>query len=267
MLTVCGSTDIGRQRPQNQDTFVIADLESGVTSRPCIRTDVSVCRPGLLLLVCDGMGGAAAGDVAAKVAALSIQHDLEIAPDVVRAPGPSLEHALAGANQAIIAEAKIHPEEHGMGTTCTAAILSPDRLTIAQVGDSRAYMLRDGTLRALTRDQNLAVELAGKGELTSEQIALSPFRHILVQALGTKPQVQPVETDVELRENDRLLLCSDGLHGSVSDESIAEILGGTSNPSLAAQALIAAALSAGGPDNVTVVVANCGPLRRMTTLH
>ena len=268
LLTVCGGTDIGSQRPQNQDTFVIADLESGLVSRPCIRTDVSVSRPGLLLMVCDGMGGAAAGDVAASVAAASIQHDLEQAgPAVVQAPGASLNHAIVGANQAIRKEAEVHPEERGMGTTCTAAIVSPTHLTIAQVGDSRAYMLRDGQLRALTRDQNIASEMGASGALSAEQVARSPYRHILAQALGTQANVKPVGTEEELCEGDCLLLCSDGLYGPVSDKAIAAILNSTPDPFLAAKALIDAALAAGGPDNVTVVVANCGPLRRQTTLH
>jgi len=268
LLTVCGGTDIGSIRKQNQDTFVIADLESGSISRPSVRTDVSVSRPGLLLLVCDGMGGAAAGDVAARVAAESIQHELEAAGSAVaRAPGPSLEHAIVGANQAVFNEAQVHPEDRGMGTTCTAAIVSPDRVAIAQVGDSRAYLLRDGQLRVLTRDQSIASELLGNGTFSSEDIAHSPFRHLLSQAVGTKDHVEPVGTDQELLEDDRLLLCSDGLHGPVSDAAIADILNRTPDPFAAAQALIAAALAAGGPDNVTVVVANCGPLRRQTTLH
>ncbi len=268
LLTVCGGTDIGSQRPQNQDTFVIADLEAGSISRPRIGTDVSVSRHGLLLLVCDGMGGAAAGDVAANVAAATIHHDLERAgAAVMRAPGASLNHAISGANEAILKEAEAHPEERGMGTTCTAAIVSPNHLTIAQVGDSRAYLLRDGTLRALTRDQTLASELGGCGALSAEETARSPFRHILAQAVGTRANVKPVATEEELREGDRLLLCSDGLYEPVSDKEIAEILNGTPDPCLAAKALIAAALAGGGPDNVTVVVANCGHLRSRTTLH
>jgi len=261
LLTVCGGTDIGSKRQQNQDTFVIADLESGVISRPCVRTDVSISRPGLLLLVCDGMGGAAAGDVAAHLAAVSIKHELEIAGStVVRAPDRSLEHAISQANRAIFNEAETHPAEKGMGTTCTAAIVSPEKIAIAQVGDSRAYLLRDANLRALTRDQTIAAELFGAGALDHQQVARSPFRHILAQALGTKGHVEPVMTDVDMREGDRLLLCSDGLHGPLPDADIAAILNRQPDPFLAAQGLIAAAIAAGGPDNVTVIVANCGVL-------
>jgi serine/threonine protein phosphatase PrpC len=260
-LTVCGGTDIGSHREHNQDTFVIADLGSGEQSRPCLSTDVSISKPGLLMLVCDGMGGAAAGDVAANVAAASIKEELHAAGGAVsRSPGQSLDRAVRGANRAILDEATSHPEERGMGTTCTAAIISPQRLAIAQVGDSRAYLLREGQLTTLTRDQTMASELVDAGVLQPDQVATFPYRHVLAQALGTHAKIQPVISDVELREGDRVMLCSDGLHGPVSDRAIADILNRSSDASVAAKALIAAALEQGGPDNITVVVADCGPL-------
>jgi serine/threonine protein phosphatase PrpC len=262
VLTVCGGTDVGSKRRENQDTFVIADLESGRMSRPCIRTDVWVSRPGVLMLVCDGMGGQAAGEVAAQLAAASVQRELQAEGDNVgQAPEHSLKRAVLGANKAILNEAKAHPEERGMGTTCTAAIVSPDRLAIAQVGDSRAYLLRAGQLRALTRDQTLVSELLESGALKKDDVAHFPFRNVLAQALGTKADVHPVITDVDLREGDRVLLCSDGLHSAVPDETIGAIMSGTPDVADLSQALIAAALAAGGPDNVTVVVADCGPMK------
>jgi len=261
LFTVCGGTDTGSQRNQNQDTFVIADLESGRIERPCISTDVWVARPGVLMLVCDGMGGPAAGDVAAQLAASSIKQRLQAEGDNVgRAPTHSLKRAVLDANKVILDEANAHPEERGMGTTCTAALVSPDRLAIAQVGDSRAYLMRDGRLRPLTRDQTLVADLLASGALKEDQVEQFPFRHVLAQALGTKPSVTPVITDVEVREGDRVLLCSDGLHGAVPEATIAAILSGTRKVAEASQALIDAALAAGGPDNVTVVVADCGPL-------
>jgi PPM family protein phosphatase len=265
VLTVCGGTNIGSERKQNQDTYVIADLESGRVSRPCIRTDVWVSRPGVLMLVCDGMGGRAAGDVAAQLAAESIKHDLQAEGDNVgRAPGESLNRAVLGANKVILDEAHAHPEEWGMGTTCTAAIVSPDRLAIVQVGDSRAYLFREGRLHTLTRDQTLASDLVDSGALKRDEVESFPYRHVLAQALGTNAKVKPVTTNIDLREGDRVLLCSDGLHGPVSDETIGSILTHTPDVAEVSQALIAAALAAGGPDNVTVVIADCGPLTRMT---
>jgi hypothetical protein len=122
----------------------------------------------------------------------------------VNAPGPTLKSALEGANRAILAEASAHPEDKGMGTTCTAAVFGLDHLSLAQVGDSRAYMLRDGRLELLTRDQTMASELVEAGVLRPDQVEHFPYRHVLVQALGTAGRVQPVITDVPLREGDRV---------------------------------------------------------------
>jgi protein phosphatase len=262
MLTVCGGTNAGAQRRENQDTFVITDLESGEVSRPCIRTDVWVSRPGVLMLVCDGIGGRAAGAVAAQLAASVIQSELQSEGDNVgQAPVHSLKRAVIGANDTVHEQAQVHPGERGMGTTCTAAILSPDRLSIAHVGDSRAYLLRDKRLVTLTRDQTLAADLVDAGVLKPGEVEHFPYRHVLAQALGTSRHVEPATSDVELREGDRVLLCSDGLHGVVSEQTIATILTKVTDAAEASRELIAAALQAGGPDNVTVVVADCGPLR------
>jgi len=260
-LTVCGGTNIGADRKKNQDTFVIAELDSGRVSRPCLRTDVTVSRPGLLMVVCDGMGGAAAGEVASRLAAMSIKEHLQTeGKQAGAAPVQSLERAVLNANDAILGQARTHPEEKGMGTTCTAAILSPGHVAVAQVGDSRAYLLRDGQLRALTRDQTIAAQLVDSGVLSPDEADRFPYRHVLSQALGTRGTVDPVITDEELREGDRVLLCSDGLHGPVSDEAIAQILGSAGDVAVASEKLIAAAVSAGSSDDITVVVAECGPI-------
>jgi protein phosphatase len=256
-LAICGATDVGVCRANNQDTFVIADLRSGDLSNPCSRTEFPLSRQGILLLVCDGMGGAAAGDLAARIAAEAIKHQLVGAGSVVtKHPDRSLKDAVLGANGAILAEAKARPEARGMGTTCTAAILLPDRLFIAQVGDSRAYLLREGRLKLLTRDQTMAEDLVQQGLLSPEH-AYFAFGHILSQAVGTQSRVEPIISELSLRRGDRLLLCSDGLHGPVPDEEIAPVLGGAADINSVAHQLIRAALAAGGPDNVTVVVADC----------
>jgi protein phosphatase len=262
-LAVWGGTDIGSKREQNQDAFVITNLASSRTSHVPERVDVFLSRPGVLLLVCDGMGGAPAGDVAAQLAAVAIEDELRAAAaEVVREPGVMLKRAVEGANGAIRAEASAHPEERGMGTTCTAAVCSPEGLSVAQVGDSRAYIFRDRHLERLTRDQTIAARLVDEGVLEPSQVASFPFRHVLAQALGTEGNVRPVVTDHDLRENDRVLICSDGLHGPVDERTIAAILAAVPGAEEAARALIDAALTAGGPDNVTVVVADCGPLDR-----
>jgi PPM family protein phosphatase len=268
IFTVCGGTDVGRERADNQDAFVIADLSSGVVSCPCARTEVEVTRPGMLVVVCDGMGGRPAGDVAAKVAASAVKDELTVAgSEVVEAPGRALESAVEGANRAILETARAHPEDKGMGTTCTAAVFGPDHAAFAQIGDSRAYLMRGGRLQLLTRDQTMAAELVEAGALRPEQVAHFPYRHVLLQALGSSSGVLPVITDLVLEEGDRVLLCSDGLHGPVPEESIAAILRVSGDPFEATRALVAAALHAGGPDNVTAVVTDCGRLESSAATH
>jgi len=258
-VAVCGATNVGLVRPQNEDTFMIADLASGELSCPCIGTDFSVSPSGVLLLVCDGMGGHAAGEIASRVAAQAIKESLvSEGPTVTQHPVESLKHAVMDANQAVLDEAGAKPEERGMGTTCTAAIMLPSRLVIGQVGDSRAYLYRDGKLHALTHDQSLVSQLMDAGLLDAEEARRSPYRNVLLQALGGKTRLEPVVTEVAVRASDRVLLCSDGLHGSVTDTRIAEIVATTRDLTAAAKALIEEALHAGGPDNVTVVVAECG---------
>ena len=171
---------------------MIADLRSGDLSNPCNRTEIPLSRQGILLLVCDGMGGAAAGDLAARIASDAIKQQLVGAgPEVAEHPNESLTNAVWGANGAVLAEAKAHPETRGMGTTCTAAIVLPDRLFIAQIGDSRAYLLHDGRLQLLTRDQTMADEMVEAGALRPEDVATYPYRHILLQAVGTRSTIEP----------------------------------------------------------------------------
>jgi protein phosphatase len=144
-----------------------------------------------------------------------------------------------------------------MGTTCTAAIVLPDRVSVAQVGDSRAYLLRDGRLQRMTRDQTMADQLVEMGALRPEQASTYRYRHILTQAVGTQSSIEPVTSEARLQRGDRILLCSDGLHGPVPDHEIARILGAPADVNRVTHDLIQAALAAGGPDNVTVVVADC----------
>jgi protein phosphatase len=167
----------------------------------------------------------------------------------------ALGDAVAVANRAILNEARARSKQHGMGTTCTAVIVRPGMLTVAQVGDSRAYLLHEGNLCPLTKDQSLARELQDAGVLTADQARTFPMRNVLSQALGTKPAVEPVISEHTLAPGDRLLLCSDGLHGVVSDPQIKAALDHAGQLTDATKALVDSALAAGGSDNVTVVVA------------
>jgi serine/threonine protein phosphatase PrpC len=258
-LRVCGATDIGLEREENQDTFVIADLSSGKVSCPCVEVGLSLPDNGYLLLVCDGMGGAAAGEVAARIAAGSIRQELVDSGDAVSAhPDEALSDAVAVANRAILSDARTQPERRGMGTTCTAAIVLPDMLTVAQVGDSRAYLLRGGQLLALTKDQSLAAQMLDQGALTPDQMSSFSRRHVLLQALGTRTAVEPVISQYRLVAGDRVLLCSDGLHGCISESDIRASLRDSGDLTSVTKTLVDRALAAGGEDNITVVVAEYG---------
>jgi serine/threonine protein phosphatase PrpC len=238
-LSSFAGTDVGRVRSGNEDSYF------------CGRT---------VFAVADGLGGHQGGEVAsaAVVEPLAALDGREFAE-----PGEAAE-ALAAAilegNSAILERAAGDPGLWGMGTTVTAAALAGDRhLQLAHVGDSRAYLLRDGSLDQLTTDHTVVGELVRRGRLTPEQAAIHPERSILTRAVGLDPRV-PVDTPdpLELRDGDQVLLCSDGLTEAVDDGRIAELLSATDDGDAACRSLIDAANAAGGPDNITVVLLRAG---------
>ncbi len=203
-----------------------------------------------LLLVADGMGGHPCGDVASRVAADAVVGALA-------AGAPDLVEAIAQADAAVLRAGEDGTGAPGMGTTCVACRGCADGLEIAWIGDSRAYRLRDGRLEALTRDHNEAQHLVDEGLLAPEQAMHHPGRHMLARALGLGG-LERSEIDtctVPAAAGDRVLLCSDGLSGELDDERIAALLNQHSDDQAAVDALIEAALAAGGHDNVTVVTA------------
>jgi serine/threonine protein phosphatase PrpC len=220
-------SDVGLVRRQNEDSFVAV--------------------PGMYA-VCDGMGGARAGEVASQ-AACSILADLPpaVGPDV-------LLEAIDEANRAIRDRSLGDPDLSGMGTTLTVASGTGPALSIAQVGDSRAYLLHEGRLRQVTQDHSLVAEMIRRGQLTAEQAAVHPHRSIITRALGTEDSVSPDVFELMLDPGDKVLLCSDGLSGMVPEEEIESLLSEAHMPEIAAEGLVAAALDHGGEDNVTVVV-------------
>ncbi len=226
--TIC-KTDTGRQRPANED--------SAIARAP-------------VFVVADGMGGARAGEVASRLAIDAFQEGL---PD-----SGNSEEMLAGrvreANRAIYDKALEEPDLQGMGTTLTAAYLDDARLAIAHVGDSRAYLFRDGELRRLTQDHSLVDELVRRGKLTEEQAAEHPQRSIITRALGIERDVEVDTWSYPVRAGDVLLLCSDGLTSMVSEERVAKVLSTVASLERAAGKLIEAANEAGGRDNITVVL-------------
>jgi protein phosphatase len=246
----------GRARERNQDNFLVANLESGERHPRGVAGSARVSGAGLSFTVCDGMGGAVAGEVASRMA-------VDILYAAMLRGGPpgtcdALARRLVGAIEAagnLIFEAARHETSlRGMGTTVTAAALIDHTLLVAEVGDSRAYLLRQGQLKQITKDQSLVSRLIEAGRLTEAEAESSPVSHVILQALGTAEKVQVDLTFVELRAGDRLLLCSDGLHGPVRANAIRETLAGIANPAACSAQLVQQAGSAGGNDDTTAVV-------------
>jgi serine/threonine protein phosphatase PrpC len=228
-LVAAGVTDVGRVRDGNEDDFIDQADRLG------------------LVAVADGMGGHRAGEVASATALEALRAAV--------ANGRSLRDAIEGANDAVLEKSEADRELHGMGTTLTAGMLGSDGyLVVGHVGDSRAYLLRDGKLTQITDDHSLVEEMVRGGELTPEQAEVHPRRSIITRALGIDPQVEVDEYPIDLRPGDRILLCSDGLTTMVRPDDIASILNREHDPKRAAQLLVDAANDAGGEDNVTAVI-------------
>lgn len=231
---MAGLSDPGRLRERNEDA---------IAARPDI---------GLAVLA-DGMGGHQAGDVASRMAVDIVTRRITEHP---AGPAPAVEEAIQQANSAIYDAAQGRADYRGMGSTVVVALFSGSHLWVAHVGDSRLYRLRDGRLEQLTRDHSLIQELVNRGLFTAEEARQSVAKNLVTRALGVDASVAPDITEETLRVGDIYLLCSDGLNDVLSDEEIEQIL--TQHPDRlneAAQRMIADANRRGGPDNVSVVLA------------
>lgn len=252
-----GRTDVGQVREHNEDNFIVADLSR--KTRGLLESDrVQLVGPrGTLMAVCDGMGGAAAGEVASQLAVDIIYERMsegdppkdrdDIARRIVR--------AIEDAGARIYAEAKADRSRRGMGTTSTVAALVDDHLFFGQVGDSRGYVLRAGKLVQVTRDQSLVNQLIEAGQLTEEEAETFEHNNIILQALGTAESVQVDLTYLHLRRGDVVMLCSDGLSGMMRADEIREVLSTAKDPLEACKALTDRSNQAGGHDNITCIVA------------
>ena len=230
-LTSFGSrTDIGCLRDHNEDSLVVTPP---------------------LFAVADGMGGHAAGEVASEIAVRVLS---ELAPE--HPDGEALGRAIEEANRAVIHAAREGRGRQGMGTTMTAAMLEGERLVIAQVGDSRAYLLHQGKLQQLTRDHSLMADMIEAGQLTPEEARTHPQRSVITRALGSDAHLHPDIYEINVETGDRLLICSDGLSGMIFDDQIENTLRRVQDPQRCASQLVNEAIAAGGHDNVTVIVAD-----------
>jgi protein phosphatase len=205
-----------------------------------------------VIAVADGMGGAKAGEVAAQVAVDEVgELTAPVSADQIRS-------AVERANETIRRMASEDPDKSGMGTTLTAATLEDGRLDVVHVGDSRAYLWRDGALRQLTEDHSVVAELVRRGSLSPEDAEHHPHRNVITRALGAEPEVAADTVSEYLRDGDVVLLCSDGLSSYVGEDRIADDLRAAGTLDEAARALVERANAAGGTDNVTVVLARVG---------
>ena len=250
-LASSGLTDVGLVRTNNEDSYRILE-------------------PLNLFVLSDGMGGEAHGEIASALAVETIvKHCMDSADNPeVTLHGESkqkwsektrqLESAVHLANEKIFQSAKENPEQRGMGATVTAAWVDGTRLSIAHVGDSRAYILRSGNLQQLTKDHSLVAEQVRRGILTPVEAERSEMQSVLLRALGAQPEIEVDADEHVLFPRDILLLCSDGLTRMVTDPEIAGTLQAETDPEKAARRLVDLAKESGGQDNITVIVSRVG---------
>jgi serine/threonine protein phosphatase PrpC len=254
---VFARTEVGCARERNEDSFLVLNLATGESGlQPQARIQ-PLEPPGTILGVCDGMGGAAAGDVAARIALDALDRVMrERAPVVdVDSAEAALLCVVTTANRAVLDHAKANIDKRGMGTTLTAAALFGPDVVVVQVGDSRAYVKRGNMLQQITMDQNVVGQMIATGRLSPEQARTAKQRNMLLEAIGVQERVGPDLVRARVQAGDTLLLCSDGLTGPLEDRKVLELLIAHPDPVRACRALTEAACAQGGPDNVTVAIA------------
>jgi PPM family protein phosphatase len=233
MIRSFGKSHVGNVRTNNEDYFA-ANPELG------------------LFVVADGMGGAQAGEKASRIAVETLLAEVSRAgPDVSE---EALVEGVRKANENIRWEAEQNPQDSGMGTTLVALLVRPPKAYIINVGDSRGYLRTAGELYCITSDHTWVNEVGRGLGLTDEQLRSHPYRNVLTKAVGAEEQVRPQTEEIELLPGDLVLLCSDGLHGVAGEDSLLDILSGPGNLEEKCDALIAAAIERGAPDNITAVL-------------
>ncbi len=248
-LQAAAMTDVGMVRELNEDIVMTVEYRRDSQVEPAEHR---------LYLVCDGMGGAEAGEIAAAIAATTIRNYIEgrlaAAPDENLAQ--MLQTSLEEANAKIIEYQAAHPEARGMGSTAVAILAVPPRAAVAWVGDSRAYLLENGSLRQLTKDHSLVQRLVEIGQISAEEARHHEHKNVITRSLGARSSgpAGAEAHELRLKRGDRLMLCSDGLVAHVDDAQIAEVLRRHSDPAAATRELVVAANAGGGTDNVSVIV-------------
>jgi protein phosphatase len=242
-VITAAASDVGRRRSGNEDSYASWAAEA----------DGGAHAGDHLLVVCDGMGGSNAGEVASRMAADTVVREFKAAPPDDTAT--ALSHAIQVANQEIWEHSRSQQDLNGMGTTCTALALRGDQALVAHVGDSRAYLVRAHRARQITSDHSLVAQLVARNQLSPEEARSDPRRNVVTRSVGVGPEIEVdvVAVGEPLKGGDTLVLCSDGLHGQMSDDEIAGFAMGESLPE-ACSDLIELANARGGPDNITVAM-------------
>ena len=254
-MHVSAVTDVGRARFNNEDAFTIRDLATGEKIEESgIQQAIDVLEHGVLLALSDGMGGAEAGEVASALVLESLHAALASDTPDKGAIHEQLEAAVLRANEQVLEAARTENRK-GMGATLTALFVRGDEAYIAEVGDSRAYLLRNGRLRQITRDQSLVQLLVDQGVMSPEEARTSTNKNVILQAVGLSSDVRVAIARLRLRRGDRVLLCSDGVSNAISDAELLQIVA-QSDPRNACQTMIALANDRGGDDNQTAIVAD-----------
>ncbi|MBD5098318.1 MAG: Stp1/IreP family PP2C-type Ser/Thr phosphatase [Clostridiales bacterium] len=240
-MKVCGMTDIGCHRKDNQDSYAIRQWEDGTA----------------LLVVCDGMGGAQAGSVASSVAAETFAAAVEgaLARGALGGSRQVLVNACQMANEKVYRLSLENREYEGMGTTLVAALIRPDGVWLVNVGDSRGYLLENDSIRQVTVDHSLVQLLVERGEITPAEARVHPQKNLITRALGVDSRVECDLTRLEPGQGSRLLLCSDGLTNVLDDETLLTLSRREAEIEDLCRALIGLTLERGAPDNVTAVLA------------
>lgn len=257
MISVFAQTNVGKIRRGNEDHFLVGDVTSEIDDVLPGILKFDSAREGIALMVSDGMGGAAAGEVASKLAVNTVKEFMKFDNQ----PVPSrfltyLSDALQEANRAVVEHARAHRDMHGMGATATLAGVLKDQLFIGQVGDSRAYLIRGEEIQQITKDQSFVGQLVEAGKISEEEAEIHPRRNIILQALGNQEDLRIALTSARVFRGDYLLLCSDGLSNLVKKGEMAEIIHSSKNIMEACNLLVETANQRGGYDNITVVLAH-----------
>lgn len=241
-LSFGAKTDMGRVRENNEDKHEFFLVES----------DAELASRGHVFIVCDGMGGHDAGQIASEFAAKTYIEAYRSHP--ASDPADAARAAVLTANRFVLDVARLVPARRGMGTTLSALNIIQDKAVVAHVGDSRVYRLRGGELAQMTLDDTWVRETVSSGMMTLEQAEAHPYRHVLTQAIGTEDSIRVQVVEEAIEAGDVYLICSDGLTNHVRDEEIARSLGEATHPSTIAWGLVNKALVGGGTDNATAIV-------------